>query len=160
MAGKPPDEPGRLIIGRNRKAFHDFAIEDTWEAGLVLTGPEVKSLRAGKVQLQGGFVTIDGGEAWLREVHIAPYEQGSLANTDPLRPRKLLLHRRELDRLVGRVQQSGYALVPLNIYFRRGRAKLEIGLGRGKHSYDKRESLRNREASRDRERALAERHRD
>ncbi len=159
MAPPKASEDGRLVVVRNRKAWHDYTIDDTWEAGLVLTGPEVKSLRAGKVQLQGGFVTIDDGQAWLREIHIAPYEQGSLANGDPLRPRKLLLHRRELDRLGGRAQQSGFTLVPLSIYFLRGRAKLEVGLARGKRSYDKRTAIRDREADRDRDRALAERQR-
>lgn len=159
MAPPKASDDGRLVVVRNRKAWHDFTIEDTWEAGIVLTGPEVKSLRAGKAQLQGGFVTIDGGEAWLREIHIAPYEQGSLFNGDPMRPRKLLLHRRELDRLQGRAQQSGFTLVPLSIYFKRGRAKLEIGLAKGKRAYDKRDAIRDRETTRERDRALAERQR-
>jgi SsrA-binding protein len=159
MAPPKADDDGRQLVARNRKAWHDYQIEDTWEAGLVLTGPEVKSLRAGKVQLQGGFVSIDNGEAWLREIHIAPYEQGNLANGDPMRTRKLLLHRRELDRLVGKAQQSGYTLVPLSIYFKRGKAKLEIGLGKGKRSFDKREAIRERDTRREKDRALAERQR-
>jgi len=159
MAPPKAGDDGRLVVVRNRKAWHDYSIEDTYEAGMVLTGPEVKSLRAGKAQLQGGFVTIDGGEAFVREIHIAPYEQGNLANGDPMRTRKLLLHRRELDRLGGRSQASGFTLVPLSIYFKRGKAKLEIGLAKGKRAYDKRESIRDREANRDRDRALAERQR-
>lgn len=147
------------MVVRNRRAYHDYHIEDTIEAGLVLTGTEVKSIRAGRISLAGGYVTIDDGEAWLHEVHIAPYEQGSFANAEPLRTRKLLLHRHELDRLARRVRERGYTLVPLSVYFRRGVAKLELGLARGKRAYDKREALREREERRELERVQRERHR-
>lgn len=146
---------GRQVVIRNRKASHEYHIEDTLEAGLVLTGTEVKSVRAGKVTLTGGFVVVEDGEAWLRDTYIAPYEQGSFTNVDPHRRRKLLLHRRELDRLSKRTRETGYTLVPLAIYFVRGRAKLEVGVARGKRAYDKREALRDREATRDKDRALA-----
>lgn len=153
---KAKQADGRLVVVRNRKALHEYHIEDTLEAGLVLTGTEVKSVRAGKVTLTGGFVVVDNGEAWLRDVFIAPYEQGSFTNVDPLRLRKLLLNRREIARLVLRTREAGWTLVPLSIYFVRGKAKLELGVARGKRAYDKRESLRTREATRDKERALAD----
>ncbi len=148
-------DDGRRIVVRNRKAWHEYHIEETLEAGLALVGSEVKSVRAGRVTLTGGFVTVDDGEAWLREVHITPYEQSGAWAPDPLRPRKLLLRRREIDRLALRSSDAGWTLVPLAVYFQGPYAKLEIGLARGKRAYDKRESLRNREANRERERELA-----
>lgn len=153
------DEDGVKVIARNRKARHDYHIEDTLEAGLVLQGAEVKSLRAGRFQLTGGYVVFDRGEAWLRDVYIPPYEQASMDQPDPNRPRKLLLTRRELNRLATRTSQPGYTLVPLQLHFRRGKAKLLMGVARGKRAYDKREALRNREARRESERELAARRR-
>lgn len=147
-------------VVRNRKAWHDYHVEETVEAGLMLVGTEVKSVRAGKVTLTGGYVTIEGGEAWLVEVFIAPYEQASAFNVDSRRRRKLLLNRREIDKLTVKVQAKGMTLVPLAIYFKRGYAKLEVGLCRGKRDYDKRDTLRDRETQRERERALSSRRYD
>ena len=144
-------------IATNRRARHEYWIEETHEAGLALTGTEVKSLRAGHVILGDSFARIDRGEAWLLHLHISPYEQGNIQNHDPMRARKLLLHRREIERLATRVQQRGYTLVPLRIYFRRGVAKVEIGLARGRHTYDKRERIAERDAARRIERALGAR---
>ncbi len=146
------------VIADNRKARHDYFIEDTYEAGIVLTGSEIKSIRAGQVNLRGGYVRIVNGEAWLYDVHIAPYEQaGKYFNHEPTRPRKLLLHRREISRIAGQVERQGYTLVPLRLYLRGGRAKVEIGLARGKKLYDKREDIARREARRDIDRAIKER---
>lgn len=141
-------------VAENRKARHDYFIEETYEAGLVLQGTEVKALRLGRVNLRDGYAAIQGGEAFLYNVHIGPYDQGNRFNHEPLRIRKLLLHRREIDRLYGRVREQGYTLVPLRLYFRRGRAKVEIGLARGKKAYDKREAVARREAERRARRAL------
>ena len=152
---KPAENDGRRVVARNRKARHDYHITDTLEAGLVLTGPEVKSVRAGKITLTGGYVTIDEGEAWLHDVSITPYEYGTSANGDPHRPRKLLLKRRELDRLAARTREQGWTLVPLEVYFARGYAKLELGVAHGKRAYDKREAIRTRDAEMERSRALA-----
>ena len=156
---KPAGGEAHQPVIRNRKASHDYHIEDTLEAGLVLTGTEIKSIRAGKVTLPGGFVVLDGNEVWLRDVYVAPYDQGSFSNVDPLRRRKLLLNRREINRLAGRTREAGWTLVPLAIYFKHGKAKLEVGLARGKRSYDKRETIRQRDAERDKDRALAARDR-
>lgn len=146
------------VIADNRKARHDYFIEETYEAGIVLTGSEIKSIRAGQVNLRGGYVRIVNGEAWLYDVHIAPYERsGKYFNHEPTRPRKLLLHRREISRIAGQVERQGYTLVPLRLYLRGGRAKVEIGLARGKKLYDKREDIARREARRDIDRALKER---
>jgi SsrA-binding protein len=152
-----PDDKHAPTI-RNKKARHEYTIEDTLEAGIVLVGCEVKSVRAGHVQLTGGFVLVEDGEAWLRDVFISPYDQGSYSNVDPRRRRKLLLSRREIDKLEGRSREAGWTLVPLAIYFKRGFAKLEIGVARGKRAYDKRETLRQRDSDRERERALATYH--
>jgi SsrA-binding protein len=141
-------------VAVNRRAYHDYFIEDKVEAGLALTGTEVKSLRAGRCNLREGFVRIDGGEAWLQNVHISPYEQGGYANHDPLRPRKLLLHGHELSRLIGQVRQKGYTLIPLRIYFGGNWAKVEVGLALGKKQYDKRAALAEADAKRQMERAL------
>jgi len=150
---------GERLVATNRKARHEFFIEETYEAGLMLTGTEVKSLRGGRASIQESFARVEDGEIWLYHMHIPPYEAGNIFNHDPLRPRKLLLHRREVDRLYGRVQQKGYTLVPLRLYFRRGIAKLELGLGRGKRQYDKRAAIAEREADRRIERAVRQRRR-
>ncbi len=149
-------ESERMVV-TNRHARHEYHIDETHEAGLVLTGTEVKSLRAGRASLQEAFARVEGGEVWLYHMHIPPYEPGSIFNHDPLRRRKLLLHRREVDRLYGRVQQKGYTLVPLRLYFRRGVAKVELALARGKRQYDKRAAIAEREARRRIERAVRQR---
>ena len=139
------DEPsGRRVIATNRKARHEYEILDTWEAGLVLAGPEVKSIRAGRVSFTGTFARVDGGEVWLYNLHISPYDPASRWNLDPERPRKLLLHRREIRKLSGRVEERGLALIPLDVYLRGGYAKTTLALGRGKRLYDKRETLKRR----------------
>ncbi len=141
-------------IAVNRRAFHDYFIDERYEAGLVLTGTEVKSLRAGRANLREGFVRIDGREAWLENVHISSYPQGGYVNHEPMRPRKLLLHGREIASLVGKVKQRGYTLIPLRLYFSRNHAKVEIGLARGKRQYDKRQALAEADARREMERAV------
>ena len=137
----------------NRKARHDYHIEESIEAGVVLTGSEVKSLRAGKGQLKESYARIDRGEMWLVNAHISEYAAASYLGHEPTAARKLLLHRREIDRLTGKVKEKGLTLVPLRIYFKDGRAKVEIGLGRGKKLYDKRESIKERETKREMDRA-------
>ncbi|CAN5838296.1 SsrA-binding protein SmpB [soil metagenome] len=141
-------------VVRNRKARHEYHILETWEAGMVLQGTEVKSLRTGKANLQDAFARVDGGELWLHNLHISPYEQGNRFNHDPLRPRKLLLHRQQLRKMVGLVEQQGLTLVPLDIYFRRGVAKITLALVRGKKLHDKREDLKRRDDQREMQRAL------
>ena len=135
-------------VAFNRQALHDYAIEDRIEAGLALTGTEVKSLRSGRLSLREGYVRLVDGEAWLEGVHIPPYEQGTYANHEPTRPRKLLMHRNELRELGLKNAEQGYTLVPLRVYFRSGRAKVEVALARGKRQYDKRQSIADREAKR------------
>lgn len=152
-----PSKDGRKVLARNRKALHEYHVEDTWEAGIVLLGPEVKSARAGRISLAGGFASIDRGELWLHDVHISPYDPASQFNADPLRPRKLLLHKREIRRLIGLTQQKGYTLVPLDMYLREGRIKLTLALARGKKLHDKRETLKRRAADREVERAVRQR---
>jgi SsrA-binding protein len=148
---------GKKIIASNRRARHDYTIEDTVEAGLVLTGTEVKSLRAGRASLADGFGQITDGEAWLHGVHIPQYTQGTWTNHEPRRVRKLLLHRKEIDKLASSVNERGLTLVPLSLYFSDGKAKVELGLGRGKRTYDKRQDLAKRDAAREVERALRRR---
>ena len=148
---------GRKVVTVNRRARHEYDVEDTLEAGLVLTGTEIKSVRAGKVQLADAHARIEDGEAWLHGVHISPYEQGNRNNVPAVRPRKLLLHRKEIDRLLGKAQERGLTLVPLSIYLRNGFAKVELAIARGRKLYDKRQAIAAREASRDQERALSER---
>jgi len=138
----------------NRRARHDYFIEESIEAGLVLTGSEVKSLRAGKAQLKESYAHIRQGELWLLNSHISEYGPSAQFGHDPVRPRKLLLHKREIERLVGKVKEKGLTLIALRIYFKHGRAKLEIGLGRGKKLYDKRESIKERETRREMDRAM------
>ena len=144
-----PKETGRKLIAQNKKARHDYAIEDVYEAGLVLTGTEVKSLRAGRASLVDAYATIKDGEAWLHNAHIPEYVLGTWTNHTPRRTRKLLLHREEILKLVGKTKESGLALVPLQLYFKDGKAKVEIALARGKKAYDKRQSLAARDASRE-----------
>ena len=150
----PEREEGRREVATNRRAFHDYFVEERLEAGLMLVGTEVKSLRAGRCNLRDGYVRIDGWEAWLENVHISPYTQGGYANHEPMRPRKLLLHRREIASLIGKVRQKGYTLIPLRIYFVRNHAKVEVGLCRGKRQYDKRAALAEADAKREMERAI------
>jgi SsrA-binding protein len=150
-------QTGRKIIAQNRKARHDYAVLDVYEAGIMLTGTEVKSLRLGRASLVDGFATIDEGEIFLRNVHIPEYEQGSWTNHEPRRVRKLLLHREEIQRLIGKTKESGLTLVPLSLYFSDGKVKVEIALARGKRSYDKRQDLAKRDADREVQRALGRR---
>ncbi len=156
MTDKPS---GEKMIAGNRKAFHDYHIVEQFEAGLALTGTEVKSLREGRASLQEGYVDIRGGEAWLVDVHIPPYSHGGYTNHDPFRQRKLLLHRRELEKLDAKVRERGYTVVPLKLYFSKGRAKLMIGLAKGKTFGDKRESMREEQDRRETDRAIRDRRR-
>ena len=146
---------GRKIIASNRKARHDYTILDTIEAGIALTGTEVKSLRSGRASLVDGFATITDDELWLRNVHIAEYAEGTWTNHAPRRVRKLLVHRMELDRLAGKLKEGGLALIPLSMYFKDGRVKVELALVKGKKTWDKRHDLAERDAQRDIERARA-----
>jgi SsrA-binding protein len=141
-------------VAVNRRAFHDYFVDEKYECGVVLTGTEVKSMRGGRCNLRDGYVRIDGQEAWLENVHISPYAQGNLMNHEPLRPRKLLLHRKQIASLIGKVRQKGYTLIPLRVYFTRNHAKVEVGLCRGKRQYDKREAIAARDAKREIERAM------
>jgi SsrA-binding protein len=150
---------GRKIIARNRRAARDYFLEDRYEAGLVLTGTEIKSIRAGTVNLQHAYVLPRAGELWLVDAHIAPYEHGSRQNHQPRRSRKLLLHRRQIDRLINRVATRGYTIVPTLLYLKDGRAKLEIALARGKRKHDKRDAISKRDADRQIARAWRERSR-
>ena len=152
-----PREKGRTLIAQNKRARHDYAIEDVYEAGLVLTGTEVKSLRAGRASLTDGFATIDDGEAWLRGVHIPEYAQGTWTNHEPRRARKLLLRREELRRIAGKVAESGVTLVPLALYFKDGYAKVDLAVARGRKSYDKRQAIAERESKREVDRAMGRR---
>ncbi|MDW4905247.1 SsrA-binding protein SmpB [Streptomyces sp. ADMS] len=148
-------EKGRKLIAQNKKARHDYAIIDTYEAGLVLTGTEVKSLRQGRASLVDGFVQLDGHEAWLHNVHVPEYSQGTWTNHSARRKRKLLLHRAEIEKLESKSQESGHAIVPLALYFKDGRAKIEIALARGKKEYDKRQTLREKQDRRETDRAVS-----
>ncbi|HEY8347672.1 MAG TPA: SsrA-binding protein SmpB [Symbiobacteriaceae bacterium] len=148
------------VVAENRKARHDYFIEETYEAGIALVGSEVKSLRAGRVNLQDGYAQVVGGEIFLENVHISPYAQANRFNHDPRRSRKLLMHKHEIMRLYGAVREKGYTLIPLRVYFKRGRAKVELGLARGKKLYDKRADIAARDAQRQIARALRGRHRD
>ena len=146
------------VVATNRKARHDYHIEETFEAGIVLTGTEVKSIREGRLNLKDSFARIEDGEVFLYNMHVSPYSHGNRWNHEPTRTRKLLLHRSEIRRLVGKVQQQGFTLVPLRVYFTpRGRAKVEIALARGKKLWDKRRDIAKREARREAERAIKER---
>jgi SsrA-binding protein len=145
--------PGDRTVASNRRARHDYQILESLEAGIQLTGSEVKSLRAGRASLTEAYGQIRDGEAWLEGMHIPPYEQGVTRGYDPIRPRKLLLHRREIDRLFGKVKQQGLAMVPMRVYFTHGIAKLELGLGKGKREYEKRQSIARRDSEREMEQA-------
>jgi SsrA-binding protein len=159
MASKET-QPNQTVAD-NRKARHDYFIEENYEAGLALTGSEIKSVRGGRVNLRGGYARVLNGEIWLYDVHISPYEQsGTHYNHQPTRPRKLLLHRREISRILGQVERQGFTLVPLRIYFKGRRAKVDLGLARGKKLYDKREDIAKRESKRDIERAMKARSRE
>ncbi|MEU0913809.1 SsrA-binding protein SmpB [Streptomyces althioticus] len=148
-------EKGRKLIAQNKKARHDYLIIDTYEAGLVLTGTEVKSLRQGRASLVDGFVQLDGNEAWLHNVHVPEYSQGTWTNHSARRKRKLLLHREEIDKLEAKSQETGHTIVPLALYFKDGRAKVEIALAKGKKEYDKRQTLREKQDRRETERAIS-----
>ena len=150
-------EKGRKLIAQNKKARHDYEVVDTYEAGLVLTGTEVKSLRAGRASLVDAFAQIKDGEAWLVGIHIPEYTQGTWTNHEPRRTRKLLLHREEISRLIGKTREGGLTLVPLSLYFSDGRAKVELALARGRRSYDKRQVLAARDAAREISRAAGRR---
>jgi SsrA-binding protein len=155
-----PREKGRTLVAQNRRARHDYHIEDTFEAGLVLAGTEVKSLREGRASLVDGYAAVKDGEVWLHNVHIPEYTQGTWTNHEPRRPRKLLLHREQIRKLTSKTQETGLTIVPLSVYFKDGYAKVEIGVARGKKTYDKRHSIAEREAKRDAARAMARRGRD
>lgn len=152
-----PRERGEKVVATNRKARHDYAIEDTYEAGLVLTGTEVKSLRAGRASLVDGYGYIDNGEAWLDAVHIPEFTQGSWTNHPPRRKRKMLLHKAQILKIQNKVKEGGYTIVPLRLYFSDGRAKVEIAVAKGKREYDKRQALRERQDNREAQRAMASR---
>ena len=147
------------VLAQNKKANHDYFIEETIEAGMVLTGTEINSVRASKVQLKDSYVRVYQGEAWICNMHISPFEQGNRFNHDPLRERKLLLHKKQIGELVGSVKRDGYTIVPLKMYIKDGYAKLLIGLAKGKKDYDKRDDMRKKEAKREVERAFKERNR-
>lgn len=148
-----PERDGRKIVARNRKALHEYEVIETWEAGLVLTGPEVKSIRAGKVSLAEAFARVENNQVWIHGMHISPYDPASRWNVDPVRSRKLLLNSREIRRMIGATQEKGTTLIPLDLYFRRGYARITLALGRGKKLFDKREALKKRDAAREVERA-------
>ena len=153
----PEKKPQTKLIAQNRKARHNYEIEETIEAGLQLTGTEVKSCRMGKVNLGDAYASISDGEAWLLQCHISPYSHGNRANHEPMRPRKLLLHKNEIERLQAKVAQDGRTLVPLRLYFQHGLAKAEVGVGRGKKLYDKRRDQATRDAQRQMQRQLGRR---
>jgi SsrA-binding protein len=148
------------VVATNRKAYHDYHIEETHEAGIALTGTEIKSVRAGSVNLKDSYAVVKDGEAWLLNVHISSYEPASRQNVDPDRTRKLLLHRNEINRLMGRVQEKGLTIIPLRMYLKHNRAKVELALVRGKRQYDKREAIAKRDTDREIQRALKERERE
>lgn len=149
-----PKERGRKLVAQNKKARHDYEVLETFEAGMVLQGTEVKSLRAGRATLTDGYASVDDGEVWLRGVHIPEYDAGTWTNHEPRRPRKLLLHRAEINKLIGKTRESGLTLVPLSLYFSDGRAKVELALARGRREYDKRQAIAQREATREAQRAV------
>ncbi|MEV0619501.1 SsrA-binding protein SmpB [Nonomuraea sp. NPDC050404] len=154
-----PRETGRKVIAQNKRARHDYHVEDTFEAGLVLQGTEVKSLREGRASLADGYASIDGDEAWLLNVHIPEYTQGTWTNHAARRKRKLLLHRKEIDKLAAKTKEGGLTIVPLTLYFKDGRAKVEIAIARGKKDWDKRQALAEQQAKREMARALRHKNR-
>ncbi|GAB3565466.1 SsrA-binding protein SmpB [Amycolatopsis endophytica] len=149
-----PKERGSKVIASNRRARHDYAVLDTYEAGIALVGTEVKSLREGRASLVDAFATVDDGEVWLRNVHIAEYEHGTWTNHESRRKRKLLLHKGEIEKLIGKTKEGGLSLVPLSLYFKDGKVKVELALAKGKKSYDKRQDLAKRDAQREMSRAF------
>ena len=157
MADRKSD---RKIVANNRKAHHEYSLEESLEAGIVLMGSEIKSIRESRVNLKDGYVSEQNGELWLLNVHISPYDQASVFGHDPLRPRKLLLHKKEIARLITKLRERGYTIVPTQMYLKNGRAKVEIALARGKRLYDKRATLAEKDSRRDVERALKERDRE
>jgi SsrA-binding protein len=150
-------EEGKQTIARNKKALHEYHISEQFEAGIVLTGPEVKSIRAGKASLAESFARVDAGEVWLHDMHISPYDPASRWNTDPVRPRKLLLKNKEIRRLIGATKEKGLTLVPLDLYISRGYVKVSLALARGKKLYDKREDIKRKDAKREIERVVKNR---
>lgn len=159
MTGLAPKQQGVKKIADNRKAFHEYFVLERFEAGIELAGTEVKSIRAGQVNLKDSFCTVKDGELFVRGMHISPYEHGNIFNKDPVRPRRLLMHKREILRLYAKVKQDGYALVPLSVYFRGPHIKLSVGLCKGKKLYDKRSAAAARDAKREMDRTLKERRR-
>lgn len=145
-------EKGTKLVANNKKAYHDYFIEEKYEAGLVLVGTEVKSLRDGKCSIKEAYVKVDGGEVFIIGMNISPFEKGNIFNKDPLRTRKLLLHKGEINKLLGVASETGYTIMPLQVYFRDGRAKIEIGIAKGKHNYDKRNDIRSKDMKREAER--------
>jgi SsrA-binding protein len=148
------------VISKNRKAWHDYHIEESYEAGIVLTGTEVKSVRGARVNLKDSYGKVENGEIFLYNMHISPYEQGNRFNHDPLRIRKLLMHKIEISRLSGKIKEKGYALIPLKIYLNKGRVKIDLGLARGKKLYDKRHDIAERDSKREMERAFRDKQRE
>lgn len=154
---KAAQKAGQKVVARNRKARHDYEIIDTFECGIVLRGSEVKSLRNSQVELKDAYADIRAGEVWLERAHIAPYGFSTGGGHEPERPRKLLMHRREIDRLIGKINEVGLTLIPLSLYFKEGRAKVELALARGRRTYDKRQRIREREEAREMQRARRQR---
>ena len=154
-----PHQKGIKLVAQNKKAHHEYFVEETYECGLCLKGTEVKSMRQGRVNLKESFCMIREGEVFAEGMHISPYEQGSVFNTDPLRPKKLLMHKSEIRKLAGLVSRQGYTLIPLKVYLKDGRMKLELGLCRGKHLHDKRDSAAQKDAQREIERAFSKQNR-
>ena len=148
------EKKGIKVVAQNRKAFHDYFVEDRYEAGIELNGTEVKSIRAGTLNLKDGYVIIKNGEANVLSMHISPYDKGNIFNHDPDRPKKLLLHKREINKLYALVKQDGYTLVPLSVYFKNAKVKVEVGLCKGKKDYDKRDATAKRDAAREMDRAM------
>ncbi len=151
-----PKKMGIKPVAQNRKAWHDYFVEETYECGLALQGTEVKSIRQGRVNLKESFAIVKNGEIFAEGMHISPYEQGNIFNHDPMRPKKLLLHKSEIRKLFGLVQRQGYTLIPLQVYLKDGRMKMELGLCKGKHLHDKRDAMAEKDAGRDIQRALRE----
>lgn len=147
-------DAGLKVLASNRKAYHDYTIDETYEAGVALTGTEIKSVRAGSLNLRDSYAQVRNGELWLMNVHVAPYEPASRQNVDPYRDRKLLMHRKEILRLNSRVQEKGLTLIPLRVYLKKNRAKVELGLGRGKKQYDKRDAIAKRDSAREMQRSV------
>lgn len=157
MPAKKKDADGITTVARNKKAYHDFTVLESFEAGIELFGTEVKSCRQGKINLKDSWCSIDKGEVFVNGMHISPYEHGNIFNRDPDRKRKLLLHRREIDRLFGTLKTQGYTLIPLSAYFRKGKLKIQVGLCKGKKNYDKRDAIARKDAEREKQRAMKER---